>query len=65
VPFSGPARSDISDATDARMTQRRGTARADRFVTESLERDGYYVVYHLASEQVHALGSAITRFLDH
>jgi DNA-binding transcriptional ArsR family regulator len=28
------------------------------------KRDGYYVVYHLASDQVEALGDAITRFLD-
>ena len=26
---------------------------------------GYYVVYHLASDQVEALGPALTRFLAH
>ncbi len=28
------------------------------------KRDGYYVVYHLASDQVKALGPAIVEFLD-
>ena len=29
------------------------------------ERDGYYVVYHLASDRVEGLGPAISRFLSH